>query len=193
MSVSLQRCCHISNGVLLSCDILTCSWLINRRPDTGWHLNYTDRWAAADKWPCLSPTEAPAQTKHMYSTSIPHAAYVSLLLTRWHPGVFTKRLKLLTCQHYKPENQLGLFGSLRFLKTNRLKPIYSNKDASALDEAGETLWTSVIRFSSEGERGSADRAKACVFIEWLLCEVHPCLVTPSSLPAGCSAPACKEL
>lgn len=55
------------------------------------------------------------------------------------------------------------------------------------------LRTSVIRFSGKGKRGSADRARAFVFIEWLLCEVNPCLVTPSLLPAGRCAPACAVL
>ena len=55
------------------------------------------------------------------------------------------------------------------------------------------LRTLVIRFSGEAKSGSADRARAFVFIEWLLCEVHPCLVTPSLLPAGRLAPACKVL
>lgn len=62
-----------------------------------------------------------------------------------------------------------------------------------MDEAEEMLRTSIIRFSGEGKRGSADRARAFVFTEWLLCKVHPCLVTPALLPAGRCAPVCKVL
>lgn len=81
----------------------------------------------------------------------------------WHP--LHHKLKLLTYPCYKPENQWGLFVSPRLLKTNQLRPTYCNKDVSALDEEKERLQTSVIRFSSEGRRSSADRARAFVFIE----------------------------
>lgn len=59
----------------------------------------------------------------------------------------------------------GAFFPLRLVKTNQLRPIYCNKDASALDEAEEMLRTSVIRFSSEAKRLSADKARVFVFIE----------------------------
>lgn len=194
-----QRC---TRSVVASWRLCVCVWLIGGRADSAWHLSYNDRWAAAapDKWPCLSPVEAPAQSAPA-QTNIPGTTCVSVTL---HPLVLTlgiqvsryplhPKLELLRRPHYKPENQWDLFVSLRLLKTNQLRPIYCNKDSSALDEAGEMLRTSVIRFSSERMRGSADMARAFVFIEWLLCEVHPCLVTLSSLPVGRSAPTCKVL
>lgn len=164
---------HFSNVVScvsLCCGIQTC--VIDRwRAHTSLHLSYKDRWADAgpDQQPRLSPAEA--------TVSYSPAAVVPF------PPLHHK-LQLLTCPLYKPKNQWGLFVSLRLLKTNQCEPIYCNKDESALDKGMEMLWTSVIRFSNEGEIGSADRTRAFVFIEWLLCEASSCLVSPQSLPAG---------
>ena len=170
------------------------------RAGTAWHLSYNDRWAAVapDKWPCLSPIEALAQcTPTQSHISLTHLCVLNSAQSHVNTSAQVSchplhhKLKLLTCPRYNQKINGGFF-PLRLIKTNQLSLIYCNKDASALDEAEEMLRTSVIRFSSEG-KSSADRARAFVFIEWLLCEVHPCLVTPSSLPAGHSAPTCKVL
>ena len=68
-----------------------------------------------------------------------------------------------------------------------------------MDKGEEMLRTSVIRFSGEVKRGSVDRAKAFVFIEWLLCEVHPwqpycCQQAAVFLPVRCfSQQGCSAL
>lgn len=63
---ALYRIYTVVSSVLFCCGILTCVWLIDDRADTAWHLSYNDRWTAAilDKWPCLFPIEALAQSTH---------------------------------------------------------------------------------------------------------------------------------
>lgn len=143
-------------------------------------------------------------TKHTHTHSHQHPTYTPVCscpctISRLHKPSTCLGLRFATSSnfsHAPAVNQKinwAFFPPLRLLNTNQLRQIYCNKDASALAGAQEMLQTSVIRFSSEGKKGSSERSRAFVFIEWLLCEVHPCLVTPSLLPVDRCAPACKVL
>lgn len=157
-SVSLTSHCVSTFicSLLLCCGNLTCEWLIDGGADTAWCLTYNDKCSAA--------------ASRQRSLGANTAIHTSITPVCFYPKQVSSPSNF---SHGLPVNHKinWAFFSLRLLKTNQLRAIHCNKDVSALDEADEIL--GVIWFSCEGKRGSADRAKAFVFIEWLLCEVHP--------------------